>query len=51
MNSQLITKMEAIVNGYVEGVALNAQWLCERRLGRNVFVVRDGVLNTAPLGN
>ena len=33
MNSQLI-KMEAIVNGYVEGIALDCQWLRERRLGR-----------------
>ena len=39
MNSQLI-KMEAIVNGYVSEGS-----------GENVFVVRHGTLQTAPLGN
>ena len=50
MNSQLI-KMEAIVNGYVEGIALDANGYVSEGSGENVFVVRNGVLHTAPLGN
>src|SRR5277367_1584282 len=50
MNSQLI-KMEAIVNGYVEGIALDAGGFVSEGSGENVFVVRNGVLQTAPLGN
>jgi branched-chain amino acid aminotransferase len=50
MNSQLI-KMEAIVNGYVEGIALDAHGYVSEGSGENVFVVRNGVLQTAPLGN
>ncbi len=50
MNSQLI-KMEAIVNGYVEGIALDANGYVSEGSGENVFVVRNGVLNTPPLGN
>jgi branched-chain amino acid aminotransferase len=50
MNSQLI-KMEAIVNGYAEGIALDANGYVSEGSGENVFVVRNGVLHTAPLGN
>src|SRR5438874_3927316 len=50
MNSQLI-KMEAVVNGYVEGIALDASGYVSEGSGENVFVVRNGVLQTAPLGN
>jgi len=50
MNSQLI-KMEAIVNGYVEGIALDTEGYVSEGSGENVFVVRGGVLQTAPLGN
>jgi branched-chain amino acid aminotransferase len=50
MNSQLI-KMEALINGYVEGIALDANGYVSEGSGENVFVVRNGVLNTAPLGN
>jgi len=50
MNSQLI-KMEAILNGYVEGIALDANGYVSEGSGENVFVVRHGVLQTAPLGN
>lgn len=50
MNSQLI-KMEAIVNGYVEGIALDTEGYVSEGSGENVFVVRNGVLLTAPLGN
>src|SRR3954467_8959288 len=50
MNSQLI-KMEAIVNGDAEGIALDAEGYISEGSGENVFVVRNGVLLTAPLGN
>jgi branched-chain amino acid aminotransferase len=50
MNSQLI-KMEAIINGYVEGVALDVNgYVCEGS-GENIFVVRNGAILTPPLGN
>jgi branched-chain amino acid aminotransferase len=50
MNSQLI-KMEAIVNGYVEGIALDANGYVSEGSGENLFLVRNGTLQTAPLGN
>jgi branched-chain amino acid aminotransferase len=49
MNSQLI-KMEAIINGYVEGIALDANGYVSEGSGENIFVVRNGALHTAPLG-
>jgi branched-chain amino acid aminotransferase len=50
MNSQLI-RMEASVNGYAEGIALDTNGYVSEGSGENVFVVRNGVLQTAPLGN
>jgi len=50
MNSQLI-KMEALLNGYVEGIALDDRGLVSEGSGENVFVVRDGALITPPLAN
>jgi len=50
MNSQLI-KMEAILNGYAEGIALDANGFVSEGSGENLFVVRQGTLMTAPLGN
>ena len=49
MNSQLI-KMEAVVNGYSEGIALDASGYVSEGSGENIFVVRDGRLLTPPLG-
>jgi branched-chain amino acid aminotransferase len=49
MNSQLI-KMEAVVNGYVEGIALDAAGYVSEGSGENLFIVRDGKLVTPPLG-
>jgi branched-chain amino acid aminotransferase len=47
MNSQLI-KMEAIINGFAEGIALDVQgYVCEGS-GENVFLVKDGELLTPP---
>lgn len=50
MNSQLI-KMEALMNGYAEGIALDANGYVSEGSGENLFLVRNGVLLTAPLGN
>ena len=50
MNSQLI-KMEALLNGYAEGIALDANGYVSEGSGENLFLVRNGVLLTAPLGN
>ncbi|MGA9528105.1 MAG: branched-chain amino acid transaminase [Terriglobales bacterium] len=49
MNSQLI-KMEAIVNGYAEGIALDVNGTVSEGSGENLFVARGGILRTAPLG-
>jgi len=49
MNSQLI-KMEAIANGYSEGIALDVQGYVSEGSGENIFVVRDGKILTPPLG-
>jgi branched-chain amino acid aminotransferase len=50
MNSQLI-KMEAISNGYVEGIALDVNGYVSEGSGENLFVVRGNTIYTAPLGN
>ena len=50
MNSQLI-KMEAIENGYVEGIALDSAGYVSEGSGENLFVVLNGKLWTPPLGN
>ena len=47
-NSQLI-KMEAIVEGYSEGIALDSFGFVSEGSGQNVFLVRDGVVYTPPL--
>ena len=49
MNSQLI-RMEAEVNGYSEGIALDASGYLSEGSGENLFLVRDGKLFTPPLG-
>jgi branched-chain amino acid aminotransferase len=48
MNSQLI-KMEALVNGYAEGIALDAAGFVSEGSGENLFLVRKGTLYTPPL--
>jgi len=48
MNSQLI-KMEAINNGYVEGIALDANGFISEGSGENIFVVRGNKILTPPI--
>jgi branched-chain amino acid aminotransferase len=50
MNSQLI-KMEAIANGYSEGIALDHNGQVSEGSGENLFLVRDGVVYTPPAGS
>ena len=50
MNSQLI-RMEAITNGYVEGIALDVHGCVSEGSGENIFVLYDGTLLTPPLSN
>ncbi len=50
MNSQLI-KMEAILNGYAEGIGLDANGFVSEGSGENVFLVREGRLMTPPLSS
>jgi branched-chain amino acid aminotransferase len=50
MNAQLI-KMEAITNGYVEGIALDHAGNISEGSGENIFVVRGGKIYTPPLGS
>jgi branched-chain amino acid aminotransferase len=47
-NSALI-KMEAVLDGYSEGIALNPDGLLSEGSGQNLFVVRDDVVYTPPL--
>ena len=47
-NSQLI-KMEAVAEGYSEGIALDTQGNLSEGSGQNLFLVRDNILYTPPL--
>jgi branched-chain amino acid aminotransferase len=48
MNSQLI-KMEAILDGYTEGIALNIRGHVSEGSGENIFLVLDGKVHTPSL--
>src|ERR687893_623199 len=50
MNSQLI-KMEAIKNGYAEGIALDDRGYVSEGSGENIFLVSDGQVITPPLSS
>src|SRR5271167_55256 len=50
MNSQLI-RMEAEINGYSEGIALDVNGYLSEGSGENLFIVRGGTLYTTPLAN
>jgi branched-chain amino acid aminotransferase len=49
--SGALIKMEAIANGYVEGLALDRSGLLSEGSGENIFIVRDGRLFTPATGN
>ncbi len=48
MNSQLI-KMEAIANGYVEGIGLDVNGYVSEGSGENLFLVKDNIVYTTPI--
>jgi branched-chain amino acid aminotransferase len=50
MNSQLI-KMEALVNGFAEGIALDDRGYVSEGSGENIFVVSGNVVLTPPLSS
>jgi len=49
-NSALI-KMQATLDGYAEGLALDERGLVSEGSGQNLFLVRDGVIFTPSLGS
>src|SRR5437868_13343921 len=49
MNSQLI-KMEAVLGGFSEGIALDDRGMVSEGSGENLFIVNGGRLITPPLG-
>ena len=49
MNSQLI-KMEALLGGFSEGIALDDRGFVSEGSGENLFIVNNGTLITPPLG-
>ncbi len=50
MNSQLI-KMEALLNGYAEGIALDDRGFVSEGSGENIFLVHNGNVVTPPLSS
>jgi len=47
LNASLV-KMDAVLNGYVEGIMLTTSGYLAEGSGENLFIVRDGELYTAP---
>ena len=50
MNSQLI-KMEALLNGFAEGIALDDRGYVSEGSGENIFMVTNGMVMTPPLSS
>jgi branched-chain amino acid aminotransferase len=50
MNAQLV-KMEAVTNGYTEGISLDASGHLSEGSGENLFIVRDGKIMTPALSS
>jgi len=50
LNSQLI-KLEAIANGYSEGIALGVDGTVSEGSGENIFVLRENIIYTTPLSS
>ena len=49
LNASLV-KMDAIKNGYVEGIMLSTDGFVAEGSGENIFLVRDGKIFTGPAG-
>jgi branched-chain amino acid aminotransferase len=50
LNAQLV-KMEAVANGYAEGIGLDISGHVSEGAGENLFLVKDGVLITPPVAS
>ncbi len=50
MNSQLI-KMEALLNGFAEGIALDDRGYVSEGSGENIFLIHDGEVVTPPVSS
>ena len=50
LNSQSI-KLEALTNGYAEGIALDINGTVSEGSGENIFVIRDNAIYTPPLAS
>ena len=50
MNSQLV-KMEALKNGFTEGIALDVTGHVSEGSGENIFLIKDGVIHTTSLAS
>ncbi|WP_207671428.1 branched-chain-amino-acid transaminase [Clostridium thermarum] len=50
LSSQLI-RMEALANGYDEGLALNSQGLLSEGSGENIFLIKDKVIYTPSIAS
>ncbi len=50
MNAQLI-KMEALANGYSEGISLDTNGQLSEGSGENIFLIRDGKIVTPPFSS
>jgi len=50
MNSQLI-KMEALMDGYAEGIALDTNGFVSEGSGENIFIVKKGILHTPSISS
>ena len=47
LNASLV-KMDAVLNGFMEGIMLSVDGYLAEGSGENLFVIRDGVIYTAP---
>jgi branched-chain amino acid aminotransferase len=49
--NSILIKMEALSESYSEGIALDVDGYVSEGSGQNLFIVRDGVIFTPPIGN
>ena len=49
LNASLV-KMDAVLNGYVEGIMLSTDGFVAEGSGENLFLIRGGTIYTAPVG-
>src|SRR2546421_5091110 len=50
-SSDLLIKMEALTNGYAEGIALDDRGYVSEGSGENIFLVHEGKVVTPPLAS